>query len=165
MMASEHEGAVAVLDTVVAGGEDGPRRLEHREIGRYLRQRLPFLLVDRILSVDAHSAVGVKNVSATDRGMEGHFPEDPIYPGVLLIEAMSQVGGVLMAHDPLYKSIREGYLTAVDKLKFKHFVRPGDQVLIKATKLKAWGPYARVLVESSVDGREVARGEVSYYLK
>jgi 3-hydroxyacyl-[acyl-carrier-protein] dehydratase len=142
-----------------------PRVLEHREIGRYLRQRSPFLLVDRILSVDAESAVGVKNVSATDRGMEGHFPDDPIYPGVLLVEAMSQVGGVLLAHDPQYRQSTEGYLAALDKVKFTHFVRPGDQVVITATKIRAFGPYARVAVKGTVEGKEVARGEVSYYIR
>ena len=147
----------------IEGGQAG--RLEHREIRKYLRQRAPFLLVDRILQVDAHTAVGVKNISATDPGLEGHFAEDPIYPGVLLIEAMSQVGGVLLAHDPQYSSAREGYLTGVDKVRFKRFVRPGDQVVITATKVKTWGPHARVAVESAVDGRQVARGEVSYYLR
>jgi 3-hydroxymyristoyl/3-hydroxydecanoyl-(acyl carrier protein) dehydratase len=162
MMTAERSYPIAPSATASPAVE---RRIEHREIRQLLRQRRSFLLVDRILSVDDECAVGVKNISATDPVMEGHFPDDPIYPGVMLIEAMSQVGGVLLSQTAQYESSPEGYLTAVDKVKFKQFVRPGDQVVIRATKIKVWGPYARVRVSSLVDDREVATGEISYYMK
>lgn len=67
--------------------------IEHQEIKQILRQRTPFLLVDRILEMDGERAVGIKNVTGTEPYLVGHFPDEPILPGVLLLEAMSQVGG------------------------------------------------------------------------
>ena len=139
--------------------------IEHQDVKRHLRQRFPFLLIDRILEVDQVKAVGIKNISGTDPFMEGHFPDEPIMPGVILVEAMSQVGGVLMAHDPRFSNITAGFLAGFDKIKFKGFVRPGDQVVITARKIAAIGTLARVSVTATVADVEVVSGEVSYYLR
>jgi 3-hydroxyacyl-[acyl-carrier-protein] dehydratase len=137
--------------------------LEHQEIKQFLRQRFPFLLVDRIVELELDRAVGLKNVTATDVALQGHFPDEPILPGVLLLEAMSQVGGVLLAHDPLLTDKSRGYLAAIDKVKFKKFVVPGDQVVIEATKVAVTATMARVRTVARVAEAEVATGEISYY--
>lgn len=139
--------------------------LEHQEIKLHLRQRFPFLLVDRILELEDERAVGIKNVTGTEMFLQGHFPDQPIFPGVLLVEAMSQVGGVLMAHDRRFAHATQGFLASLDKVKFKKFVLPGDQVVIEATKLAAIGNLARVSVSARVGDAEVACGEVSYLLR
>ncbi len=139
-----------------------PMTIEHQEIKQILRQRTPFLLVDRILEMDGERAVGIKNVTGTEPYLVGHFPDEPILPGVLLLEAMSQVGGILLAHDPRYKEKTRGYLAEVAKVKFKKFVIPGDQVVMEARKIALLASVARVEVRSTVAGVEVALGEISY---
>lgn len=139
--------------------------IEHQEIKQFLRQRPPFLLVDRIVHLDSERIVGIKNVSGTDPFLEGHFDEEPILPGVVLLEAMSQVGGVLIAHDKRFANSTGGFLAGMDKVKFKKFVVPGDQVTIEADQLVAIGRLARLSVRARVGDTEIASGEVSYYLR
>jgi 3-hydroxyacyl-[acyl-carrier-protein] dehydratase len=139
--------------------------IEHQDIKRFLRQRAPFLLVDRITYLDAERVVGIKNISGTDPFLEGHFDDGPILPGVVLIEAMSQVGGVLLAHDERFKHATGGFLAGVDKMKFKKFVIPGDQVEIEAGALVAMGSLARLTIRARVGNEEVAAGEVSYFMQ
>jgi 3-hydroxyacyl-[acyl-carrier-protein] dehydratase len=136
--------------------------IEHQEIKKILRQRIPFLLVDRIVEIDDERAVGIKNVTGTEPYLAGHFPDEPILPGVLLLEAMSQVGGILLAHDRRYQDKTRGYLAEVAKVKFKKFVIPGDQVVMEARKIAMLASVARVEVRSTVAGVEVASGEISY---
>lgn len=136
-----------------------------REIAALLRHRYPFLLVDRIVELDAERAVGIKNVSVAEPFVPGHFPGRPVFPGVLLLEAMGQVGGVLLAHAPPFEGgAGGGYLAALDKVKFKRPVVPGDQVVIEAVKSAAVKPFARVRATARVDGEEVAAGEITYWL-
>ena len=137
-------------------------QIEHQQIKEYLRQRYPFLLVDRILNVDEDQAVGIKNVTGSDSCLMGHFPDEPLFPGVLLIEAMSQVGGVLMAFQKRHGS--RGYLAKVDKVKFNRFVRPGDQLVMTAKRGTAMGSLARVAVTAHVGQELAGEAEVTYYL-
>jgi 3-hydroxyacyl-[acyl-carrier-protein] dehydratase len=139
--------------------------IEHKDLKKYLRHGYPFLLVDRILEIDGERAVGIKNISGTDQFVQGHFPEAPIFPGVLLIETLAQVGAVLLAHrHPEYQSAASGYLTKVHDFKFKRLVVPGDQLVIEAVAVARSGPYARVRVTGRVDGQEAASGEITYYI-
>lgn len=139
--------------------------IEHQQVKQFLRQRPPFLLVDRIVHLDGERIVGIKNVSGSDPFLDGHFEDEPILPGVVLMEAMSQVGGVLIAHDPRFAGSTGGFLAGMDKVKFKKFVVPGDQVRIEAGQLVAIGRLARLSVRASVGDDEVASGEISYYLR
>lgn len=139
--------------------------MEHQQIKQLLGQRHPFLLVDRILELDAEHAVGIKNVTGTEPFIPGHFPDEPIMPGVYILEAMSQVGGILLAGSPeLAQSEGNGFLAGADKVKFKKFVVPGDQIVMRAVKVAILKPLARTRVTAEVDGVEVASAEISYYL-
>jgi UDP-3-O-[3-hydroxymyristoyl] N-acetylglucosamine deacetylase / 3-hydroxyacyl-[acyl-carrier-protein] dehydratase len=101
------------------------------EIKKRLSHRFPFLLVDKIISLDETSIVGIKNVTINESFFQGHFPEEPIMPGVLLTEALAQTGGLLIMstiEDPEKYST---YFLKIDKLKFKNKVVPGDTVILK----------------------------------
>ena len=139
--------------------------IEHKELKKYLRHGYPFLLVDRILEIDGARAVGIKNISGTDQFVQGHFPDAPIFPGVLLIETLAQVGAVLLAwRHPEYQAATQGYLTKVNDFKFRRLVVPGDQLVIEAVEVARSGPHAKVRVTGRVDGHEAASGEISYYI-
>jgi UDP-3-O-[3-hydroxymyristoyl] N-acetylglucosamine deacetylase/3-hydroxyacyl-[acyl-carrier-protein] dehydratase len=105
--------------------------LNVEEIKKRLPHRYPFLLVDKIISLDESSIVGVKNVTFNEAFFQGHFPDEPIMPGVLLVEALAQTGGLLVLctlEDPEKYST---YFLKIDKLKFKQKVVPGDTVILK----------------------------------
>ncbi len=136
-----------------------------REIAALLRHRYPLLLVDRIVELDSEHAVGIKNVSVAEPCAPGHFPGGPVLPAALLLEAMSQVGGVLLAHAPPFAGgTGGGYLAALDRVEFKRAVVPGDQVVIEAVKTAAVKPFARVRATARVGGEEAAAGEITYFL-
>ena len=137
--------------------------MEHQEIKSLLRQRYPFLLVDRVLEVGDTHVTGVKNITASDTGLQGHFDDEPIYPGVLLVEAMSQVGGILLA---LKGNVaRRGYLAKIDKVRFVKFLQPGDQVVMRAERVHEMGSLARVRIAAHIMGTPVADAEITYVLR
>lgn len=137
------------------------------EIAALLRHRYPFLLVDRIVELSPERAVGVKNVTAGEPWAPGHLPGAPALPAALLIEAMAQVGGILLAHAPPFESggtLPDGYLAGLDRVELKRPVVPGEQLVIEAVQTVAAKPFARVRATARADGEEVASGEISYYL-
>ena len=101
------------------------------EIKKKLPHRYPFLLVDKIISIDETTVVGIKNVTMNEFFFQGHFPEEPVMPGVLLVEALAQVGGVLVLQHVEEAEKYSTYFLKIDKLKFKHKVIPGDTVILK----------------------------------
>lgn len=140
-------------------------RLGPSEIAALLRHRHPFLLVDRIIELTAERAVGIKNVTADEPWAAGHLPGAPVLPAALLIEAMAQVGGILLAHAPPFASDRDGgYLAGLDRIEIQRLVVPGDQLVIEAVKTAAAKPFARARATARVGGEEVAAGEIAYYL-
>jgi 3-hydroxyacyl-[acyl-carrier-protein] dehydratase len=132
------------------------------EIMRILPHRYPFLLVDRILSVelDQH-IVGLKNVTINEPFFVGHFPQSPIMPGVLIVEAMAQVGGILaMLSIPENQGNQAVYLMALDKVRFRRPVVPGDQLIIDLTVLKGKRKYFKMAGKATVADNLVAEAEL-----
>lgn len=136
------------------------KSLEHKELRNILAHRFPFLLVDRITDYDSTKAVGIKNVTATDPFLQGHFPDDPIYPGILIIESCAQVGGVMLSENENYKRI--GYLAQVNDFKFLSFVIPGDTMQIFTKFESALGSFVKVTASVKVDSRKVGKGTITY---
>jgi UDP-3-O-[3-hydroxymyristoyl] N-acetylglucosamine deacetylase/3-hydroxyacyl-[acyl-carrier-protein] dehydratase len=127
------------------------------EILEILPHRFPFLLVDRILSVEGDKAVGLKNVTYNEPFFAGHFPDDPIMPGVLIVEALAQVAGFLILsriEDPKTKS---PYFSGIENVKFKKPVRPGDQLVLEVNLLRFGGKMAKMEGVARVEGSAVAQ--------
>ena len=128
--------------------------LDINEIKKILPHRYPMLLVDRILEVEPMKrAVGIKNITANEMQFLGHFPNEPIMPGVLLIEAMAQVGGVAM----LYPEENRGKIAVfakIDNVRFRKQVVPGDQVVTTAEVVKIMRANMGIIhCEGKVDGK------------
>lgn len=124
-----------------------------------LPHRFPFLLVDRVLSLSETEAVAVKNVTFNEPFFQGHFPEAPIMPGVLIVEAMAQLGGVFTStyHDP---KISQGYLTGMERVRFRKPVHPGDQLRLHIKLLKKRGQVYRFQGTAYVDEDLVCEAEI-----
>jgi 3-hydroxyacyl-[acyl-carrier-protein] dehydratase len=137
------------------------------EILEILPHRYPLLLVDRILELElGQRAVGVKNVSANEEFFQGHFPGYPIMPGVLIIEAMAQVGAVLIMAMEEYRG-KVPLFAGVDKAKFRQAVVPGDQLVTEAEIMRMWPSRGVGIVRTvgRVDGKVVAEAEMKFALK
>ena len=134
------------------------------EIQAILPHRFPMLLVDRILEFEPMKrAVGIKNVTANEQFFQGHFPGKPIMPGVLLLEAMAQVGGVAMLCGDEYQG-KIAVFAGIDRAKFRRPVVPGDQLRMVAEIVKIRGTMGKVWAEAFVDGELVAEGEFLFAL-
>ncbi|HOM40728.1 MAG TPA: bifunctional UDP-3-O-[3-hydroxymyristoyl] N-acetylglucosamine deacetylase/3-hydroxyacyl-ACP dehydratase [Bacteroidales bacterium] len=108
-----------------------PPVYNYEDIKNILPHRYPFLLVDKIIYVDENKVVGIKNVTGNEAFFQGHFPDEPVMPGVLMIEAMAQTGGILVLNEVDDPKKYSTYFLKIDKLKFKHKVVPGDTLVIK----------------------------------
>lgn len=134
------------------------------DIKKCLPHRYPFLLVDRVTSVvPGESITGYKNVTANEEFFTGHFPGQPVMPGVLLIEAMAQLAGVLFLSQPEYNG-KTPFFCGVDSVRFKRQVVPGDRIDISAKVLKVRGLTGKVATEIRVDGEFVTSGELMFQL-
>jgi 3-hydroxyacyl-[acyl-carrier-protein] dehydratase len=132
------------------------------EIMRVLPHRYPFLLVDRIISIelDKH-IVGLKNVTINEPFFGGHFPQNPIMPGVLIVEAMAQVAGILaLLSTPENLGNQALYLMALDKVRFRRPVVPGDRLILDLTVLKGKKKYFKMEGRAMVDDNLVAEAEL-----
>ncbi|HOF20764.1 MAG TPA: 3-hydroxyacyl-ACP dehydratase FabZ, partial [Bacteroidales bacterium] len=101
------------------------------DIKKRLPHRAPFLLVDKIISLDETTVVGIKNVTFNESFFQGHFPDEPVMPGVLLVEALAQSGGLLVLSGLDEPERYSTYFLKIDKLKFKQKVVPGDTIILK----------------------------------
>jgi beta-hydroxyacyl-ACP dehydratase FabZ len=137
--------------------------LDVKEIFKNIPHRYPFLLVDRIVEIQGdEKIVGIKNVSVNEPFFEGHFPNRPVMPGVLICEAMAQVGAILAhANRGGMESDKVFVLTGLDNVKFKRPVEPGDQLRLELTCLKRRGAFWKMQGTASVDGKLVAQAEIS----
>ena len=127
-----------------------------------LPHRYPFLLVDRIVELESDRVVGIKNVTANEPFFNGHFPDFPVMPGVLIIEGLAQTAGALCVH-----SLGESYtpqivyFMGIDKAKFRRPVRPGDTMHYHVRKIRSRGRTWRFYGEAKVNGHVVAEAEIS----
>jgi len=137
-------------------------RYDIREIMELLPHRYPFLLVDRIAElVPGEKIVGIKNVSINEPFFQGHFPGAPIMPGVLIVEAMAQTGGLLaIASTPEDQRGRLIYFMGIDKVRFRKPVIPGDQLVIEMTLIKHRARATKMGGFVTVDGKKVAEAEL-----
>ena len=136
--------------------------IDVKEIMQILPHRYPFLLVDRIESLkEGEEIVGIKNVSVNEPFFVGHFPGNPIMPGVLIIEAMAQVGGVLAFHSsPKEWAGSLVYFMGIDKVRFRKPVVPGDQLRLKLTTIRQKQRVFKMRGEAYVDETLVAEAEL-----
>ena len=130
------------------------------EIRRILPHRYPMLLVDRILELEPERIVGIKNVTDSEAHFAGHFPDFPVMPGVLIVEAMAQTAGVLVLGSIPDRANYIVFLVSIDYARFRKPVRPGDQLRIEMTVMRRKGTVAKMSGRATVDGVLVAEAEV-----
>ncbi|MBN2489590.1 MAG: UDP-3-O-[3-hydroxymyristoyl] N-acetylglucosamine deacetylase [Planctomycetes bacterium] len=139
-------------------------RIDINEIMRILPHRYPFLLVDRVIEVDGiRRAVGIKNVTVNEAYFQGHYPEQPIMPGVLQIEAMAQISGVLLLRK-LENTGKIAVLASIDKVKLRKAVYPGDQLRLEAVSLRVKPAIGHVRATAKVNDKVVAEAELRFML-
>jgi len=137
------------------------QKLSISEILNLLPHRYPFLLVDRILEQEENKIVGVKNVTINEPFFQGHFPGHPVMPGVLILEAMAQTGGILMFSKEENKG-KIPLFAGIDKARFKKPVYPGDQLIIKVEIVKMVMGIGKAKAEVYVDDNLVALAELLF---
>ncbi|MGH7526974.1 MAG: UDP-3-O-acyl-N-acetylglucosamine deacetylase [Gemmatimonadales bacterium] len=157
-----HQGNIALARWLTRTGQrDGGVAMDIGRILDVIPHRYPFLLVDRILEIEGTKRiVGIKNVTINEPFFQGHFPGHPIMPGVLIIEAMAQVGGMLLLgtiEDPDQKVV---YFMSLDNVKFRRPVLPGDQLRCELEMLQNRGRTCRMKGVAYVDGNVVAEAEM-----
>ncbi len=138
--------------------------LDNQAIEAIIPHRFPFLFVDRVIEVEeGKRAVGIKNVSADEWFFRGHFPGRPIMPGVLIVEALAQVGAVAALSHPDNKG-KLGLFAGIDKVRFRRQVTPGDQLRLEVTLERLRGPIGRATAVATVDGDIAAEGKLTFAL-
>lgn len=136
--------------------------LDVNKIMEYLPHRYPFLLVDKVVGLEpGKSLTGIKNVTYNEPFFQGHFPQKPIFPGVLIIEAMAQATGLLaFATEGEAPDGNIFYLVGVDNARFKQPVIPGDQLVLEAEFVKATRGVWKFVAKAKVDGKVVASADL-----
>lgn len=145
------------------GAGKGLSTADTRRVLQLLPHRYPFLMVDRIVDMNAdESAVGIKNVTVNEPFFQGHFPNFPVMPGVLIIEGLAQTAGALCVNhlDATYKP-QLVYFMGIDRAKFRKPVLPGDQLHYHVKKIRSRGRAWRFYGEAKVNGQVVAEAEIS----
>src|SRR6266540_4345984 len=161
-----HGGNIALARALARAGKrtgGGPPAMDISKIMSYLPHRYPFLLVDRILEVEGKQRiVGIKNVTINEPFFQGHFPGHPIMPGVLIIEAMAQVGGMLLMSHFEGQNVEDKvvYFMSLDHVKFRRPVVPGDQIRFELEMIQFRGKTCRMKGTGYVDGQVVAEAEM-----
>lgn len=136
------------------------------DILEILPHRYPFLLVDRVVELDSGKrVVAIKNVTYNENFFQGHYPEKPIMPGVLIIEALAQTGGFLMLNIADKDRAALPYFAGIDKAKFRKPVVPGDQLKLSCEVIKLKGRVAKVRAEAFVGDDLVAEGRLLFAMK
>ncbi len=139
--------------------------LDIKDIEKIIPHRYPFVMVDRVTNVvPGKSATGFKNVTAGEFYFQGHFPNIPIMPGVLQVEALAQLSCITMTMLPEYAEKYIGLFTGIESMKFKKMVLPGDKLDLEATLNKFRFPFGKFDVKATVNGELCAQGTISFAL-
>ncbi len=139
--------------------------LDIHRVQHILPHRYPFLMVDRIVEIEGtRRIVGLKNVTINEPFFQGHYPGEPIMPGVLIIEALAQIGGVLLSQELEHKG-KVAVLLSLDKVKFRRSVRPGDQLLLEAETIRVRSTTGHVKGRARVGNELVAEADIKFILR
>jgi UDP-3-O-[3-hydroxymyristoyl] N-acetylglucosamine deacetylase/3-hydroxyacyl-[acyl-carrier-protein] dehydratase len=157
-----HRGTVALVRALVQHAVREPALYNIEDIMQVLPHRYPFLLVDRILELEeGKRIVGLKNVTINEPFFQGHFPGHPIMPGVLIIEAMAQVGGMLLMRSVQDPSSKVVYFMTLDNVKFRRPVKPGDQLRFELEVTQMRGTMCRMKGVAYVDGQVATEADMA----
>ena len=140
-----------------------PVVMDLAQIKEVLPHRYPFLFVDRVLDLSETAITALKNVSGSEPFFQGHFPQRPVMPGVLMVEALAQAGGILL----LSKGENNGkvaYLASIENARFRRLVTPGDQLLLRIELVKMKSRIGLVKGTATVDGEEVCNADIMFSL-
>lgn len=138
--------------------------LDSNDIKKIIPHRYPMTMIDKIIEIKkGEYAIGIKNISITDPVFNGHFPDFHIYPGVLLIESMAQVGAIAILSEEKYKG-KYAYFAGIEKAKFKKPVVPGDTLKIKTDLIKIRHGLGLAQANCTVEGIEVASAKISFVI-
>lgn len=136
--------------------------VDHNKIKEIIQHRYPFLLIDKVIEVEeGKSAVGMKNVTGNEPFFMGHFPEYPVMPGVLIVEALAQMSAVAMLTKEGNEG-RLGLLAGIDNCRFKHQVKPGDQLKLEVEITRVKGSIGKGRGLASVDGKVACETELIF---
>ncbi|WP_077623417.1 3-hydroxyacyl-ACP dehydratase FabZ [Sediminibacillus massiliensis] len=139
--------------------------LDIQQIKDIIPHRYPFLLVDEVTEIEeGKRVVGKKNVTINEPFFQGHFPDYPVMPGVLIVEALAQVGAVVILNKEENKG-KIGFLAGIDKCRFKRQVKPGDQLKLEVEIIKLKGPIGKGKAVASVDGETACEAEIMFAIK
>jgi 3-hydroxyacyl-[acyl-carrier-protein] dehydratase len=138
--------------------------LDIQEIQRIIPHRYPFLLIDKIIELkEGENAIGVKNVTANEEFFNGHFPDYLVMPGVLIVEALAQLSGIIMLQKEENRE-KIGLLTGIENCRFKKQVRPGDQLYLEVEMTRVRGSVAKAHGIAKVDNNIVCEADLTFFL-
>ena len=139
--------------------------LDIEQIKEIIPHRYPFLLVDRVTELEeGKKVIGLKNVSVNEPFFQGHFPDYPVMPGVLIVEALAQAGAIAVLGMEANKG-KIGFLAGVDKCRFKRQVKPGDQLKLEVEITRMKGPIGKGKGTATVDGEIACEAEITFAIK
>ena len=161
-----HRGTVRLVRELLTRTSKENQVIGIEDIMKVLPHRYPFLLVDRVIEYEeGKRVVGIKNVTINEPFFQGHFPGHPIMPGVLIIEAMAQVGGILLMGTVPEPESKVVYFTSLNDVKWRKPVRPGDQLRFELEVVQIRGPMCRMRGSAKVDGGVVCEAEMAAMLR
>lgn len=139
--------------------------LDVQQIKEIIPHRYPFLLVDKVTEIEAEKrVVGIKNVTINEPFFQGHFPDYPVMPGVLILEAIAQVGAIAVLGIEQNKG-KIGFLAGIDKCRFKRQVKPGDQLRLEVEIIRMKGPIGKGKGIATVDGEVACEAEIMFAIQ
>ncbi|KIL44686.1 3-hydroxyacyl-ACP dehydratase [Jeotgalibacillus alimentarius] len=139
--------------------------LDIQQIKEIIPHRYPFLLIDKVVEIEeGKRAVAIKNVTANEEFFNGHFPDYPVMPGVLIVEALAQTGAVAMLKQEDYKG-KLAFFTGIDNCRFKRQVKPGDQLRLEVEIIRIKGPIGKGKATATVDGEVACETEIMFAIK